>query len=559
MTKTRDLADLGGGFIQAGTGAVQRAVESKLQDVISATDFGVVGNGATIETANIQKAFDSVSTQKGRTIVIDGNTRISQLPTSTETFVTDFQDLNWPLNNNVQYLADTRGLHFWMNHVSTPYQVAPVVTTPWAPSTFYEVGTKRINGGNAYMVTATGTSASSGGPAGTGQSITDGTVTWRYITNGYYGGIPDNTFVVEAPYHPSLILDVKTPASFNGVPQTAHTIAAGLVAAGVNDTSKQTSIGFHLDGVTRWQIACDGYINDLAFNRWRLSDGASQYYRMHFGNPSGDCGIQRANPEYPLDVGNRIRVMQDTSYTSQLPYDNPFRFTGGPKFLLQHKTNTYDRQSSINLSSNGVELALKAHNGVDSDSILTLTAGNGSGAERGVQILGFYNTFCPITDSNINLGQAANKWNNVFASNGTIITSDERKKQDIADLTDAEKQVASSLKGLIKTFRYKSAVQQKGDDARTHVGVIAQEVIQAFQDGGLDPFKYGIVCYDEWEERTIEHEAEIERQLTDELDENGEAIYHEVVKKEAFTEIVPAGSQYSIRYEELLAFIISVL
>ncbi len=29
MTKTRDLADLGGGFIQAGTGAVQRTVESK--------------------------------------------------------------------------------------------------------------------------------------------------------------------------------------------------------------------------------------------------------------------------------------------------------------------------------------------------------------------------------------------------------------------------------------------------------------------------------------------------------------------------------------------------
>jgi hypothetical protein len=33
MTKTRDLADLGGGFIQAGTGAVQRTVESKLQDI----------------------------------------------------------------------------------------------------------------------------------------------------------------------------------------------------------------------------------------------------------------------------------------------------------------------------------------------------------------------------------------------------------------------------------------------------------------------------------------------------------------------------------------------
>jgi hypothetical protein len=51
MTKTRDLADLGGGFIQAGTGAVQRTVESKLQDVVSVKDFGAVGDGARINQA----------------------------------------------------------------------------------------------------------------------------------------------------------------------------------------------------------------------------------------------------------------------------------------------------------------------------------------------------------------------------------------------------------------------------------------------------------------------------------------------------------------------------
>ena len=39
MTKTRDLADLGGGFIQAGSNAKQRTVESKLQETVSALDF----------------------------------------------------------------------------------------------------------------------------------------------------------------------------------------------------------------------------------------------------------------------------------------------------------------------------------------------------------------------------------------------------------------------------------------------------------------------------------------------------------------------------------------
>lgn len=66
MTKTRDLADLGGGFIQAGTGAQQRTVESKLQDVVSVLDFIPESEHAAIKagtstydaTADIQAAIN---------------------------------------------------------------------------------------------------------------------------------------------------------------------------------------------------------------------------------------------------------------------------------------------------------------------------------------------------------------------------------------------------------------------------------------------------------------------------------------------------------------------
>ena len=57
----------------------------------------------------------------------------------------------------------------------------------WTASTVYgTVGTRRTNGGKVYRVTEAGTSASAGGPTGTGADITDGTVHWAFV--GPYSG-----------------------------------------------------------------------------------------------------------------------------------------------------------------------------------------------------------------------------------------------------------------------------------------------------------------------------------------------------------------------------------
>src|SRR5690606_26002453 len=53
-------------------------------------------------------------------------------------------------------------------------------------------GTLKTNGGNVYEVVTGGTSAGSGGPTGTGTSIIDGTVEWRYLGKaGTAGGITE--------------------------------------------------------------------------------------------------------------------------------------------------------------------------------------------------------------------------------------------------------------------------------------------------------------------------------------------------------------------------------
>lgn len=151
--------------------------------------------------------------------------------------------------------------------------------------------------------------------------------------------------------------------------------------------------------------------------------------------------------------------------------------------------------------------------------------------------VGYDGTIYPDRDNVQQLGSSSRRWSVVYAGTGTINTSDEREKQDIDLLDEAEKRVSARLKGLIKKFRFKDAVDGKGDAARIHVGVIAQDVMAAFQAEGLDPMRYGIVCYDNWGESP-------ERR-----DEDGNII-------EAYRQ---AGSRYGVRYEELLAFIIGAI
>jgi hypothetical protein len=126
----------------------------------------------------------------------------------------------------------------------------------------------------------------------------------------------------------------------------------------------------------------------------------------------------------------------------------------------------------------------------------------------------------PGANGTQNFGNASFRWDTIFATNGTINTSDANQKQNIADLDEAEKRVAVRLKGLIKKFKFKNAVANKGDAARIHVGVIAQDVKTAFEAEGLDATKYGVFCSD----------------------------------------ILEDGSeQLGVRYQELFAFIISAL
>jgi hypothetical protein len=104
--------------------------------------------------------------------------------------------------------------------------------------------------------------------------------------------------------------------------------------------------------------------------------------------------------------------------------------------------------------------------------------------------------FAPSLDNSFTLGGSTFRWTTVYATTGTINTSDATQKTPLQALTSAELRVATALAKKVGTYKFLDAVAAKADGARIHVGLIAQQVVACFQEEGLDPFAYGMVCLD---------------------------------------------------------------
>tara|TARA_R110002096_G_scaffold405464_1_gene603524 strand:- start:53 stop:601 length:549 start_codon:yes stop_codon:yes gene_type:complete len=113
-------------------------------------------------------------------------------------------------------------------------------------------------------------------------------------------------------------------------------------------------------------------------------------------------------------------------------------------------------------------------------------------------------------DNTLDIGHAAIRFDDIYATNGSIQTSDRNEKQDIAELSDAEQRVAVACKGLLRKFRWKDSVAEKGDDARTHFGIIAQDLQAAFEAEGLDAGDYAMFISTTWtDEETNEEQTRL--------------------------------------------------
>jgi hypothetical protein len=266
------------------------------------------------------------------------------------------------------------------------------------------------------------------------------------------------------------------------------------------DTTENRCWGF--DSVNLGQ-----YLGQCAY----IARGQWRYGYLSRGQERGFVYVSPTTPGIPF-------IAQNSNY------ETFYQLSHGGSIELGYKNTSGTLSLDFNTSGNNL----------DYDARIVASGGNATLGQATLQLrAGEISTdsIRPVVDNNKFLGNATNRWTVVYAATGTINTSDAREKQQIRDLTEQERRAAVRIKSLVRAFKFNDAVNLKGDSARIHFGVIAQDVKSALEAEGLDPFSYAMLCYDEWSERR---------------DESGNVA-------------TSAGNRYGVRYEELLAFLISAL
>jgi len=271
-----------------------------------------------------------------------------------------------------------------------------------------------------------------------------------------------------------LATDAVTSAKISSTDTTFNVSSSNVV---VNDGGG--NIDFRVEGDTNANLIFTDASADKVSIRGAI--GAVTNTTIHEGCEFKDGNIQISRS----GVSAGIRLQEDSTLSSP------------------------NQQSDINLrTSDGAIVFTKPQKSSDQ----TTHSFEPSGV---MQSLG---SLIPITNGAANIGSTSKRWDTVYALTGAINTSDRNRKEEIEELSEAELRVAQACKGLVRKFKFKGGT-------RKHIGVIAQDVRDAFTAQGLDAHEYGLFCSDTW---------------TDE--DTGEEV-----------------TQLGIRYDELLAFIISAL
>ena len=283
---------------------------------------------------------------------------------------------------------------------------------------------------------------------------------------------------------------------------------------------------FEVNGATNSIINLADESSGSKVSKFYIHNDASNNYINHFAaNGVSQLWWTQGSERMRLDTSGNLLVGKTTT---ALGTAGSYLASGGNAYF----TATNNQLLVLNRLSTDGSLAEFYKDGSAVGSIGTNSDGDFCFTGASNVGIGFQgNAFVPLnglsarTDNSKDVGAASVRFDDIYATNGTIQTSDANEKENIRELLEAEARVAQAAKGLLRAFQWKDSVAEKGDDARIHFGIIAQDLQAAFEAEGLDAGRYAMFIHSTW---------------TDE--ETGEE-----------------RSRMGVRYSELLAFIIAAL
>lgn len=152
-------------------------------------------------------------------------------------------------------------------------------------------------------------------------------------------------------------------------------------------------------------------------------------------------------------------------YSDSMPH-NP-----SAEFRIGNASSAYDR---CELSARAILLdAWQGNLFLQSNSGAAIQVGGGYGTN--VQIIG---DLIPNATGWYSCGSSSFKWTDVYAMNGTIVTSDRERKEEIDYDVERYGRFFDALRPA--SYRLK-----EGTSGRTHLGLIAQDVEAALEESGL--------------------------------------------------------------------------
>ncbi len=544
-------------YTASGTGAAARTVDSKLGDNVSAKDFGAVGDGVVDDTAAITAALAA-----SNSIFIPAGT----YKISSSINVTNKRIAGAGIDQTILKLSGT-------NTATTLFYNNKTSSASWGTGGSLELRDISLRGnwdGSTALADNTwdNTAALLKLGAAAGIRLIDVRLEYSYGHNASFYRLGYATFTrVKVTAARKNGLHFEAPSGSDSITSTQIQNCDLNSNRGVGNIYIKNGVGFWVNGCVFEDATAGVYVDGSDNRNVTIINNHCEVNTnglLHFvgtgvntvlANNYGDAQITRTNPTSQALYAHSNQGMFNgieeglgsisqslLAITSALSADlvsgngtstyanKTIGWFGTANYLDVVGRLSWRTNNNNNATEPMAQIKAVARGNVNQNwGALYLSTGKNGLVDRA--FITEDGHFVPVADNTYLLGAGSNRWSVVYAGTGTINTSDEREKQDIAGLDDVEKRVAIAIKALIKKYRFKDAVQAKGDNARIHVGVIVQDVIAAFEAEGLDPMRYGIVCHDTWDA---------------ELDQDG-------------NETRPAGDRYGIRYEELLAFIIASL